>query len=57
MITVGSILIILQGLALIGGAFSGRLPFSGGLISTLGYFLPAIIGTILITKGSKKNKK
>ncbi len=57
MIIAGSILIILQGLAIISGALSGRAPFSGGLVSTLGYFLPAIIGTILIVKGSKKNKK
>lgn len=52
----GIILIILQVLALFGtimGDGIGSL-FSGGIAYMIGYFLPAIIGIILLNKASKK---
>lgn len=57
---IGIILLVLQGVALLGGVASGSIAstFSvngaADIFRLLGYFLPAIIGVILINKAGKK---
>jgi hypothetical protein len=57
--TIGIILIILQIVGLFGSVVNGSIStlFLRGIPYLLGYFLPAIIGIILLTKASKKNKE
>lgn len=56
----GIVLIILQIIALAGGALEdGGMSSGGGLTRVfymLGYFLPGIIGVILLIKGINKEK-
>lgn len=54
----GIILIVLEVLALVGGIANGSIPDmvnKGEFISLIGFFIPAIIGIILLIKA--KNKK
>lgn len=57
----GIILIVLQVLAVWGGISTGEAPFlnipgAAHIFEVLGYFLPAIIGVILLVKANKKGK-
>ena len=54
---IGIVLILLQAISLVGGLPSapGGPVYAGGYY--LGYFLPGIIGVILLIKGSKKKTK
>lgn len=55
---IGIILIVLQVMGLLGGGFPTT---SGGVLYQLffyvGYFLPGIIGVILLNKAGKKKKE
>ncbi len=58
----GIILIVLQVLAVLGGISTGEAPFlnisgAADIFAVLGYFLPAIIGVILLVKANKKAGK
>lgn len=57
MIVAGTILVILQVIAVISSFIAGRNPFSGGLWFSIGYFLFGIIGIILIIIGTDKKKE
>lgn len=55
----GIVLLVLQVLALVGGIASGQLMAtlsSGSPAFLLGFFLPAIIGVVLLNKAKKKGK-
>lgn len=54
---VGIGLIVLQIIAIISGFSTGKMVWMEGGAVTLGYFLPAIIGVILIIKANSKEKK
>lgn len=53
---VAIVLLVLQVLGLFGGVVNGSLAriLTGGIPIMLGYFLPGIIGVILLVKSNKK---
>jgi hypothetical protein len=55
----GIVLLAIQALALFGSIVSGEITsvFSGNIAYLIGYFLPTIIGVILLVKASKKAKQ
>lgn len=59
----GIVLLVLQVFAFVGSHLNGSLPeifgeFSVyGIARIIGYFIPAILGAILLTVGIKKSKK
>lgn len=59
----GIILLVLQALAIVGNILNGSIGemFADlsvyGLAKLLGFFIPAIIGAILLAVGAKKSKK
>mgnify|MGYP004461787577 FL=1 len=54
---VGIVLIVLEVIALAGSVYTGNTVWMQGGSYALGYFLPAIIGIILIIKANSKAKK
>lgn len=54
---VAIVLLVLQALAIFGGIVNGSLAgiLTGGIPIMLGYFLPGIIGVILLVKSNKRN--
>ncbi len=54
---VGIVLIVLQIIAIISGVSTGKMVWMEGAPQAIGYFLPAIIGVILIMKANGKEKK
>lgn len=51
------ILFVLQGLAVFGNLSGGGRPlYAMGIPELIGFFLPTIIGVILLNKHNKKNK-
>lgn len=55
--TVGIILLVIQALALVGGIASGQLMATLGSASfgfLIGFFLPGIVGLVLLNKAKKK---
>ena len=54
---VGIVLIVLQIIAIISGISTGKMVWMEGAPQAIGYFLPAIIGVILLIKAGSKEKK
>lgn len=54
---VAIVLLVLQALDIFGGIVNGSLAgiLTGGIPIMLGYFLPGIIGVILLVKSNKRN--
>lgn len=53
----GIVLIVLQIVALCSGISTGKMVWMEGAPQAIGYFLPAIIGVILLVKAGSKEKK
>lgn len=54
---VGIGLIVLQIIAIISGVSTGKMVWMEGAPQAIGYFLPTIIGVILIIRANGKEKK